>query len=631
MRALSRTSILALLLSSSVAGASIAAEDTAAGGAPQAARIGARLERALTQPMPEPGIGIRVSLRDDDLPRGPARRALVAARQQRALDGLGAAFRLKRRYESISGFAGWAQPQAIRALRNHPEVVSIHLDGEVHANLAQGGPLVGAPEAHTQGFTGAGVNVAVLDTGIDTDHPGLADDLIAQECFCDTHPSPNKGCCPNGDDAQSGAGAAEDDNGHGTSVSGIITSPLGIAPDSSIVAIKVLSSSGTGRDSDVDAALDWVLTKHAALSIRIVNISLSDGGEYNDPNVSTCSGNPTANAIRDLGLEGVAVFAASGNDGHDDGVSAPACSADAISVGGSYDANLGSLSWCGNSQCTTILCSDDAVVDGFVCHSNSDEILDLLAPDWKTTTSALGGGSTSFGGTSAATPYAAAQAALLLQADATLSPADIRDRMTSFGPLVTNPDNGLAFPRTDVSLAIQDLLGTCGNATLEPGEQCDDGNLADGDCCSSGCAFEAADSSCSDADACTHDDVCDGAGGCSGTAIQCDNGNPCTDDSCDPTGVCSFTPNAAVCDDGDACTEADTCSAGFCGGGPVDCDDGNPCTADACDAAAGCSHEPILDCAEPIPAVPGWGRLLVALLVLACGASVLRRRRPERS
>jgi subtilisin family serine protease len=432
-------------------------------------RGGARVEPALARALADPrggGVAVRVSLADADLPApGAARRAGVRARQQRVLASLApGAFQLQWRYESLCGFAGFATPAAVAALRRHPEVESIHLDDPVRASLAEGGALVGASAAHALGYTGAGVNVAVIDTGIDTNHPDLADDLVAEQCFCDAHPSPVLGaCCPGGGLTGSGPGSAEDDNGHGTSVSGIITSggavaPLGVAPDAGIVAVKVLNSAGGGQESSIDMALDWVLTNHAAFGIRIVNLSLGDGGEYNDPASPPCTGDPTAAAIAGLSAAGVAVFAASGNDGHDDGISSPACVAEAISVGGVYDASLGNVGWCGNIVCTVALCTDSTAPDGFVCHSNSDEILDLLAPDWQTTTSALGGGTTSFGGTSAASPYAAAEGALLLEADPTLTPAAIRDLLATHGPLVVNPDNGLAFRRADVGAALATLL-----------------------------------------------------------------------------------------------------------------------------------------------------------------------------
>ncbi|MBW2542138.1 MAG: S8 family serine peptidase, partial [Deltaproteobacteria bacterium] len=173
-----------------------------------------------------------------------------------------------------------------------------------------------------------------------------------------------------------------------------------------------------------------------------------------NPLASPCSGTPSANAISLLHAAGVVVFASSGNEGHDDGISEPACIPEAISVGGVYDASVGGISWCGNSSCSTTLCTDTTGPDVFVCHSNSDEILDLLAPNWRTTSPAMGGGVAHFGGTSASSPYAAGQAALLLADRPGLQPEDIRSLLAENGPLVTNPDNGLSFPRSDVGSAI---------------------------------------------------------------------------------------------------------------------------------------------------------------------------------
>ena len=332
-----------------------------------------------------------------------ARRAAIRARQQRVLDGLPrGGWQLGRRYENLPGFSGHASAQQIEALAQRPEVVRVVLDGVFHASLNHGVPLTGADVPRALGITGTGVGVAVLDTGIDTDHPDLLDDVLVERCYCAGAASPFSGCCPGGGDTRSGAGAAEDDEGHGTSVSGIITSGRvalpGVAADAGIVAIKVLSSTGSGSFSDTAAALDWLITNHATYNVRVVNLSLGDGGEYANPLSVTCNASSTAIAIRDLRALGVATFVASGNDGHDDGISFPACTPEAISVGGVYDSNVGSVSWCG-ATCATILCSDPSTAaDQFVCHSNSDEILDLLAPDWRTRTSEIGGATHNFGG-----------------------------------------------------------------------------------------------------------------------------------------------------------------------------------------------------------------------------------------
>ena len=73
--------------------------------------------------------------------------------------------------------------------------------------------------------------------------------------------------------------------------------------------------------------------------------------------------------------------------------------------------------------------------------------------------------------------------------------------------------------------------------------------------------------------------------------LQCMDGNPCTDDTCDPVVGCVHVNNTAPCDDGNSCTTGDTCSGGTCRpGGPTNCDDGNCCTIDGCNPATGCVH-----------------------------------------
>jgi hypothetical protein len=606
---------------------------------PEAARekLDPRLQRALEAVGRQEWLAVGVTLRGDDLPRpGPSRAAPVAARQERVLGALPAgAFRLRHRYRVLSGVAGFARPGAVEALAAHPEVRSVYLDGRAHPTLAQGRVLVGADDAHALGVTGAGVNVAVLDTGIDTDHPDLADDLVHEECFCaDSHPSPMIGnsCCPNGQDTQSGPGAAEDHSGHGTAVAGIITSAgtvagRGVAPDAGIVAVRVSGPQGA-LFSDIAAGLDWVLDHRNDFAdpIRAVNLSLSDGGEYNDPTGSPCSGTNTADAIEALHGVGIPTFVSSGNDGFDDGVSFPGCNARAISVGGVYDASFASVSWCGNAQCTTTLCTDtNTAPDRFVCHTNSDEILDLLAPDYQTAVPGLGGGiQGSFGGTSASSPYAAGQAALLFQADPGLDADQILAALSSSGVTVTNPANGLAFARSDVGEAVAPLVASCGNGETEPGEDCDDGGTLGGDCCAADCSFEGAGAGCDDADACTTADACDGAGSCvGGPPLACNDADVCTDDSCSPASGCVFAPNTAPCDDADACTTADACDgAGGCvGGPPLACGDADPCTAESCDSVLGCVSTAIDGCGiAQVPALSRIGSILLAGALISAGA-----------
>ena len=115
----------------------------------------------------------------------------------------------------------------------------------------------------------------------------------------------------------------------------------------------------------------------------------------------------------------------------------------------------------------------------------------------------------------------------------------------------------------------------CGNGLPDPGEECDDGNTIEGDGCDLLCVTDC------------HADA------------ECDDGDPCTADACSPTGggggrACASAPvpDGTPCDDGNACSTADTCEDGACEGAPVACNDGDPCTADRCDPAAGCVYTP---------------------------------------
>ena len=577
-----------------------------------------------------------VQLEPGGTPGAPAtrsRRASVRARQQVVIDDVKAAGTLEvlRRYENLSGFAARGGPEIVKALAAQAGVLAIYEDRTAYATLAQGVPLVGGDHAAALGFTGAGVSVAILDTGIDTDHADLTSSLEAERCWCSGGGGPFNGCCPNGFDTMSGAGSAEDGSGHGTNGAGIIASDglvssSGVAPGAGIVALKILSDTGSGSFSDVDAALDWIISNHATYNIRAVNLSISDGNEHSNSAAHPCSGSVTADAIQDLVALDIAVITSSGNNGFDGGIGFPACVPEAISVGGVYDANVGSASWCDGATCSPALCVDATTsADQFVCHTNSSADLDILAPDWRTRTTTIGGGVTNFGGTSAAAPYVAGLVALLADQDPSRTPENFLSLMTDSAPAVLNPDNGLSFPRAD----IEGAFSVCGNGILEVGEECDDSNTAAGDCCSESCAFEAVGSSCDDGDACTEFDQCDGAGACDqSSAVVCDNGLYCDGvESCDALLGCE--PGTAVnVDDGVACT-ADSCDeasqiishtpdAGVC-------DDGDPCTAEVCDQVTGCDSIPISGCAVDVPASSAPGAMILGLGLVALGLASLRR------
>ncbi len=124
---------------------------------------------------------------------------------------------------------------------------------------------------------------------------------------------------------------------------------------------------------------------------------------------------------------------------------------------------------------------------------------------------------------------------------------------------------------------------------------CDDGDPCTFDDCddSSGCVHGPTPvRACDDGDACTRDDECH-EGECRGVRLDCDDGNECTEDDCVSTLGCIHKPlNGKPCSDGSACTIEDHCEMGVCVGTPKNCNDGNPCTTEVCDPIQGCLYPP---------------------------------------
>ena len=123
---------------------------------------------------------------------------------------------------------------------------------------------------------------------------------------------------------------------------------------------------------------------------------------------------------------------------------------------------------------------------------------------------------------------------------------------------------------------------------------CNDGNPCTVDSCDdfAGCQHKLENAvACDDANKCTSDDICV-QGFCTGTSVDCDDGTPCTQDVCAPLHGCQHFAKPGKCDDSDACTIGDTCSDGVCvSGKPRVCQDNNPCTKDGCDALEGCVYK----------------------------------------
>jgi subtilisin family serine protease len=308
--------------------------------------------------------------------------------------------------------------------------------------LSEGVPLIRGDAARSAGFTGRGIVVAVLDTGADTRHPDIKVSVLEEHCSC-------TGCCPNGGSLQTGAGSANDDDGHGTHVSGIIAAPgiaqpVGVAPGSFIHAVKVLGPNG-GSFEGIVGGLEWVLTRS---EVKVVNMSLGGGRFTGLCDEANAAMQAAASAFNRLRARGTLVVVASGNEGFPDSVAAPSCLSTSFTVGDVYDSNVGGVQW---SACTDSTTGADHVV----CHANSNALLDVFAPGAMITSAARGGGTATEGGTSMATPMVAGAAAVLLEANPALTPGAIITLLKDTGKPVTDPKNGLTRSRIDLGAAVR--------------------------------------------------------------------------------------------------------------------------------------------------------------------------------
>ncbi len=354
-------------------------------------------------------------------------------------------FDLVYRFDTVAGMVATVTDKGLDILRKNTDVLAIAPDMRVYAATTQSAALIRAPEARNHfEVTGRGVNVAVIDSGIDLNHPDLADHILAQHCF-------TLGDCP--PDYTDEGSSAQDVNGHGTRVAGIVAStgtnsPQGIAPEVGVVAVRVMDDQGIGWNSDVVAAIDWVVTNQWKFDVDIINLSLG-GGRYNgicdDADANTIL---FANAVQTAREAGITIFAASGNGTDPNAMSSPACISGVISVGSTYDANLGARDWG--------VCQDASTeADQVTCFSNSSETLDLLAPGAWIESASLGGGAEGDAGTSMSVPHAAGVAALMLQIAPDLTPDDIARILQSTGVPITDPRNGRSTPRIDAWNAVQ--------------------------------------------------------------------------------------------------------------------------------------------------------------------------------
>ncbi|MFF9767076.1 S8 family serine peptidase [Streptomyces sp. NPDC014636] len=281
-------------------------------------------------------------------------------------------------------------------------IAHVWLDGVRKASLDKSVPQIGAPVAWKAGYTGKGVKVAVLDTGVDTTHPDLKDQVVESKNFTP-------------------AADATDHFGHGTHVASIVAGTgaksggkfKGVAPDAKLLNGKVLDDTGSGDDSGILAGMEWA----AAQGADVINLSL---GGYDTPEVD-----PLEAEVNKLSAEKGVLFAiAAGNDGPQS-IGSPGSADAALTVGAVDD----------KDKLADFSSTGPRVGDGAIKP-------DVTAPGVDITAAAAKGsvidqevgekpdGYLTISGTSMATPHVAGAAAILKQEHPDWGYAELKGALT---------------------------------------------------------------------------------------------------------------------------------------------------------------------------------------------------------
>jgi serine protease AprX len=319
-------------------------------------------------------------------------------------------------FDIIDGVAVNIPQVAAENLAQRDFVREIQPDYTVETRLSESTGTVNAEEVWSQNTTGEGVDVAVLDTGIE-------DNTIL-----------------NVDDQIDYTGEGTDDlNGHGTHVAGTVASPdneyRGVAYGADLFDVKVLDQEGSGSASDVIAGLEWAADNNADVA------TLSLGAA-----VETCDGSSSLSEAVDNTVEhGVTVTVASGNNGPDsETITAPGCAERPITVGSSGNGDISDFSSRGPTADGRTKPDLVAPGEGITSLTNNDGD----SPQFAT-----------LSGTSMATPHVAGTAALLL-AEEDLTPAEVKNITTYTAEDLGFDENSQGAGRLDAYAAYQQVATT---------------------------------------------------------------------------------------------------------------------------------------------------------------------------
>ena len=321
------------------------------------------------------------------------------------------------RYKFIDSIAGRVSVDHLFELTDLEGVVLVELDGRLEVQMEDVVPYHGVDTVwEDTGYTGTGSVVAIIDTGIDSDHAGL-DDLDDNNetddpkviAFYDPVNTPG---LTNGTEVK-----AYDDQGHGTHCAGITAGTgapemvhVGVAPQAQLVGVKVLDSGGSGSFATVMAGMEWTIEKKHVFNIRAASMSLGGPGAIEWTSSEEESVNRMGNRMM---AEGIALFIAAGNSAGPGTIGTPGSAEDVITVG-SLDKNGAIAPYSSEGP------TEENRVKPNIAFIGSD----VMAPDFNT-----GTGYTAKSGTSMATPGAAGLAALMYQANPDISPFDVRNIM----------------------------------------------------------------------------------------------------------------------------------------------------------------------------------------------------------
>ncbi|AZV43017.1 S8 family peptidase [Peribacillus asahii] len=198
---------------------------------------------------------------------------------------------VKEKYKSIPVVSAYLTDQAVQSLANDPNVSYIEEDAQVHSlgqEVPWGVPHIHADDVNQLGGTGSGVNIAVMDSGIDYTHQDL--NVVGGATFVN------------------GTLSYIDEYGHGTFVAGIVSAlnndlgVVGVASEANLYSIRVLDKYGNGNFSDVISGIEWAISNN----IDIINMSFG----------SNIGSKSLKKAIDKAYNEGILMVAAVGNDGY---------------------------------------------------------------------------------------------------------------------------------------------------------------------------------------------------------------------------------------------------------------------------------------------------------------------------